>query len=40
MQNKPNFQNTKMKVSVDIKKDYENKSNPTLGENKANFAKG
>ena len=47
MQNKPNFPDTQMSVSADITRNYENKLNPTLGENKPNsnpiqtqFAKG
>jgi len=36
MQNKPNFQKAKMNVSAVYTKDYENKSNWTLGENKPN----
>ena len=36
LQNKPNFQDTQMNVSANIIKDYENKSDPTLGENKPN----
>ena len=36
MQNKANFRKTQMNVSSFITKDYENKSNWTLGENKPN----
>ena len=36
MQNKPNFREAQMNVSFFITKDYENKSNSTLGENKPN----
>jgi hypothetical protein len=36
MQNKPNFPEAKMSVSSVLAKNYENKSNPTLGENKPN----
>ncbi len=36
MQNKPNFQDTQMNVSLNITKDYENISDWTLGENKPN----
>ena len=36
MQNKANFRNAKMNVNTVITKDYENKSNWTLGENKPN----
>jgi len=36
MQNKPNFQKSQMNVSIFSQKDYENKSNWTLGENKPN----
>jgi len=36
MQNKPNFQDTQMNVSLNITKDYKNKHNWTLGENKPN----
>jgi len=36
MQNKPNFKDTQMNVSIFSQKDYENKSNRTLGENKPN----
>ncbi len=34
MQNKPNFQKSKMNVSILLQMDYENKRNWTLGENK------
>ena len=37
MQNKPNFLKDQMNVSFFNTKDYENKSNWTLGENKPNF---
>ena len=37
MQNKPNFRKAKMNVSAVITKDYENKPNWTLGENKPNL---
>ncbi len=36
MQNKPNFRKTKMNLNSYLTKDYENKSNWKLGENKAN----
>ncbi len=36
MQNKPNFKDTQMNVSLDITKDYENLSDWTLGQNKPN----
>ena len=36
MQNKPNFQNVKMNVSIFYTKDYENIHNWTLGKNKPN----
>ncbi len=36
MQNKPNFQDTQMNVSMFLQIAYENKSNRTLGENKPN----
>jgi len=36
MQNKPNFKDTQMNVSLDITKEYENKRNWTLGQNKPN----
>jgi len=36
MQNKPNFPDAQMNVTSLITKDYENKSNWTLGENKPN----
>jgi hypothetical protein len=36
LQNKPNFPDAQMNVSANMTKDYENKSNPTLGENKPN----
>ncbi len=36
MQNKPNFHDTKMNVSIYLQTAYENKSNWTLGENKPN----
>jgi len=36
MQNKPNFQDTQMNVSLNITKDYENKRNWTIGQNKPN----
>jgi hypothetical protein len=36
MQNKPNFLNAQMNVTSFVAKDYENKSNWRLGENKAN----
>ncbi|MHC4462111.1 MAG: hypothetical protein ACYS30_11885 [Planctomycetota bacterium] len=36
MQNKPNFLESQMNVTVDITVDYENKHNWTLGENKPN----
>jgi len=36
MQNKPNFRRPKMNVSFFYTKDYENKSNWTLGQNKPN----
>jgi len=36
MQNKPNFRKSQMNVSIFSQKDYENKSNWTLGENKPN----
>jgi len=36
MQNKPNFQKAQMNANVFITKDYENKSNWTLGQNKPN----
>ena len=36
MQNKPNFPAVKMSVSSVLAKHYENKSDPTLGENKPN----
>jgi hypothetical protein len=35
MQNKPNLPNAQMNVNTVMTKDYENKSNWTLGENKA-----
>jgi len=34
MQNKPNFQDTQMNVSILLQMDYENKCDWTLGENK------
>ncbi|KKK69605.1 hypothetical protein LCGC14_2932380 [marine sediment metagenome] len=37
MQNKPNLRNAEMNVNTVITKDYENKPNWTLGENKPNF---
>jgi len=36
MQNKPNFRKAKMNANIFITKDYENKSNWTLGQNKPN----
>ncbi len=36
MQNKPNFQKSQMNVSIFSKKDYENISDWTLGQNKPN----
>ena len=36
MQNKPNFPDGQINLSANITRDYENKSNPTLGENKPN----
>jgi len=36
MQNKPNFQNGRINLKSCKEKDYENKSNWTLGENKPN----
>ena len=36
MQNKPNFRKSQMNVSIFSQKDYENKSNWTLGQNKPN----
>ncbi|MBA7507281.1 hypothetical protein ES706_05999 [subsurface metagenome] len=36
MQNKPNLQDAKMNVSSTLTKDYENKHNWTLGQNKPN----
>jgi len=36
MQNKPNFQKSQMNVSIFSTKDYENKSNWTLGQSKPN----
>jgi len=36
MQNKPNFQDAQMNVSFVLTKNYENKFNWTLGENKPN----
>ncbi len=36
MQNKPNFQKSQMNVNPYNTRDYENKSNWTLGENKPN----
>ncbi len=36
MQNKPNFRKAQMNANVFITKDYENKSDWTLGENKPN----
>ncbi len=36
MQNKPNFRKSQMNVNSLLTKDYENKSNWTLGENKPN----
>ena len=36
MQNKPNLPDAQMNVNTVITKDYENKSNWKLGENKAN----
>jgi len=36
MQNKPNFQDTQMNVSIYLQKAYENKRDWTLGENKPN----
>ncbi len=36
MQNKANFRKAKMNVTTFIAKEYENKSNWTLGENKPN----
>jgi len=36
MQNKPNFRKSQMNVSIFSTKEYENKSNWTLGENKPN----
>ena len=38
MQNKPNFQDTQMNVSIFSKMDYENKSNWTLSRNKPNLS--
>ena len=43
MQNKANFRKSQMDVKLNISRDYENKSNWTLGENKPNqtqFARG
>jgi len=36
MQNKPNFQDVQMRVSIYLQMDYENKRNWTLGQNKPN----
>ena len=36
MQNKPNFQDARMNVSILLQMDYENKRNWTLGQNKPN----
>jgi hypothetical protein len=36
MQNKPNFPEAQMNVNSFLTNDYENKSDPTLGENKPN----
>jgi hypothetical protein len=36
MQNKPNFLNALTHVKFSMTRDYENKFNPTLGENKPN----
>jgi len=36
MQNKPNFQDAQMNVSIILTKNYENISDWTLGENKPN----
>jgi len=36
MQNKPNFQKSQMNLNSLLTKDYENKSNWTLGESKPN----
>jgi len=36
MQNKPNFRKSQMNVSILLQKDYENKSNWTIGQNKPN----
>ncbi len=36
MQNKPNFRKSQMNVNTDNTRDYENKSNWTLGQNKPN----
>ncbi len=36
MQNKPNFQDTQMNVSIYLQTAYENKSDWTIGENKPN----
>jgi hypothetical protein len=36
MQNKPNFQDTKMNISLNITKNYENKRDWTIGQNKPN----
>ena len=36
MQNKPNFRKSQMNLNIYIQKDYENKLNWTLGENKPN----
>ncbi len=36
MQNKPNFRKSQMNVSIFSQKDYENKSNWTLGQSKPN----
>jgi hypothetical protein len=36
MQNKPNFQDTRMNISIPLQMAYENKHNWTLGENKPN----
>ena len=36
MQNKPNFQESQMNANVFITKDYENKSDWTIGQNKPN----
>ena len=36
MQNKPNFQKSQMNVCILLQRDYENKSNWTIGQNKPN----